>query len=305
MKQFVLDHLTQHLSSSERIARFQRECDAHDLLVTLTDGTAIAICVINRAIRLTEVRERYEKNTRAQVHTLFIIDGRMMPADSDAVAPPAWMAALHTLTLGRIYGYWCEGRDVTIRPMHMEWKWGGSPRAVEYGETIAVDMMRGERLQTGTKEIDGDFAVAYFGEGAFWKQHNSAEEAQFDYSWRSWAYSGAKREAPPQEERQNTWDSWEEFQRRYADRGAKTGDWSWSGDRTDNARRTARPTNSVSRYYALLGVPATASIDEVKQAYRRMARAYHPDLHPAEKEKYTAKMADINTAFEAIVKAKQ
>jgi curved DNA-binding protein CbpA len=40
----------------------------------------------------------------------------------------------------------------------------------------------------------------------------------------------------------------------------------------------------------------------VKQAYRRKAREYHPDMHPNEKEKYTAKMADINAAFEAIVK---
>jgi DnaJ-class molecular chaperone len=33
-------------------------------------------------------------------------------------------------------------------------------------------------------------------------------------------------------------------------------------------------------YYALLGVSATASIREIKQTYRRLARAYHPDLHP-------------------------
>ena len=46
----------------------------------------------------------------------------------------------------------------------------------------------------------------------------------------------------------------------------------------------------------------TASMDEVKQAYRKKARENHPDLHPDEKEAYTAKMADINAAFEAIVK---
>ncbi len=40
----------------------------------------------------------------------------------------------------------------------------------------------------------------------------------------------------------------------------------------------------------------------MKQAYRRKAREYHPDLHPDAKEKYTAKMADINAAFAAIIK---
>lgn len=307
MKQFVLDHLTQHLSGSDRIAAMQRECDEHDLLVTLADGAKISICVINRAVRLTEVRERYERNTRQNVHTLYVIDGHMMPAHADAVAPPSWMSALHTLTLGRVYAYWCDGRAVTIRPVHLDWKWGGGPRSVEYGEAIAVDRLRTDRLTAGTKEIDGDFAVAYFGEGAFWKQQSNIDETHFDYSWRNWSFGGVRREGREgrQEERQNTWETWEEFQRSYssgANADSKTGDWSWTGERGRNPRRQA-VTSGVARHYALLGVPISASLDEVKQAYRKMARANHPDMHPSEKEKYTAKMADINTAFEAIMKA--
>jgi len=299
MKQFVLDYLANELSNSTRVANFLRTSDSADLLVTLADGKKIGLCVINRAIRLTEIRDRYACNTKQRIYTLYIMDGRMMPGDSTEVAPPQWMSALHTLTNGRVYAYWCEGRDVSIRPFHMEWKWGGSPRSVEYGDEIDVNSVRGEFLQTATKDIDGEFAAAYFGEGAFWKQRQAGEETQFNYSWRNWSYGGARR-STASETAEESWESWEEFERKYEPN--TSGGWDWSGQ---PPRQPPRKENREAGYYAILGIPATASIDEVKQAYRRMARAYHPDMHPSEKEKYTAKMADINTAFEAIMKAQR
>ncbi len=54
-------------------------------------------------------------------------------------------------------------------------------------------------------------------------------------------------------------------------------------------------------YYAALGVSKTASAEEVKKAYRRLAREHHPDLHP-EKDKVKAaeKFKAVNEAYEVL-----
>ena len=51
--------------------------------------------------------------------------------------------------------------------------------------------------------------------------------------------------------------------------------------------------------YSVLGVPRGASEDEVTKAYRKLAKKYHPDLNPGNKEA-EKKMSEINAAYEQI-----
>ena len=52
-------------------------------------------------------------------------------------------------------------------------------------------------------------------------------------------------------------------------------------------------------YYQILGLNRNADEKEIKKTYRRLARKYHPDLNPGNKES-EKRFKEINEAYEVL-----
>ncbi len=72
-------------------------------------------------------------------------------------------------------------------------------------------------------------------------------------------------------------------------------------------KSNSQQTNKINRvsyldkYYKIIGVPKTASKDEIKKAYHKLAHKYHPDKSSGNEEELTKKFQEILEAYNKLV----
>src|SRR3977135_433285 len=64
------------------------------------------------------------------------------------------------------------------------------------------------------------------------------------------------------------------------------------------------PTTTKTEYYELLGVPKKASTKDIRTAFRKLARKYHPDLNPGDKSS-EEKFKQLQEAYDVLSDSKK
>ncbi|XP_008813790.2 chaperone protein dnaJ 20, chloroplastic-like [Phoenix dactylifera] len=82
---------------------------------------------------------------------------------------------------------------------------------------------------------------------------------------------------------------------------------SWSAGLSSSSFRTRAAVDergfvtAKGSFYELLGISEGGSYDEIKKAYKQLARKYHPDVSPPDRtEEYTRRFIEVQEAYETL-----
>ncbi|KAJ4846041.1 hypothetical protein Tsubulata_002558 [Turnera subulata] len=69
----------------------------------------------------------------------------------------------------------------------------------------------------------------------------------------------------------------------------------------DGRAATIAAATAEMSFYELLGIPESGTLPEIKQAYKQLARKYHPDVSPPGRvEEYTERFIRVQEAYETL-----
>ena len=84
--------------------------------------------------------------------------------------------------------------------------------------------------------------------------------------------------------------------------GQTVGNYTANPQQSANAGAAAPSTDALARYFSALDLPATATPQQIKDAYRELVKVWHPDRFGDEKlkDRANAKLKEINEAYEKL-----
>ena len=252
-----------------------------DFVVRTWSATITHVVLLRELVKPRHLRKVIGENSRIGVGTLFLLDASLVPADGTRLDPPETLLALHALHRDKIYTFSADATSLRVGQVHF--RSYGRPNVYEtwYGPAVEIQQMASFRVWVKTpSSIKGDWLIATFATEAFWRQA--------DYTM--------SRDAMRRQQRGG-----------FTHRATWSAD--WNGDprvEEGQAPRATGGTTSPPAYsrgtrlessYAHLGLRGGATSDEVKAAYRRLARELHPDVSPLPKEEAEYRFKLLHEAY--------
>jgi len=243
-----------------------------DLVIRTWMGMNVHIYFLDGVPNLRALRRELQENTRAYSGTMFVALHSLMPPDKERLVPDEWMSALHELNSGRIYTY--QPGATGLQQVHFDYLPDGVEREAWHGGAVDFEKLRVTKVSANVRAVKGSWMMADFGQNPYWTNRAFRKQRLNERYWK---------------------------QRR------GVGDFVWGqydmgghpGGPSDEALNRAH-VSQLERSYVTLGLELSATQDEVKAAYRKLARAYHPDTSDLETEEAQTLFQEITAAYEYI-----
>lgn len=243
-----------------------------DVTVYMWTGVHIHIYLLTEELKLRTLKQIIQTDSGTGIGSMFLVAPHLLPPDERVLTPPEWLAGIHALTNDRIYSYQVVEGGYQLFQVHFENTGMLDECKVIYSRPFAIQQLRYSRLTVKPRAIKGFWMVADFGLDSFWRQDS-------------------ERYRPPRTQQRQAHTQQTGPQRPN------------DAQHTQNRARSEpppRPETQLERSYMLLGVEKTATREEVKSAFRRLAFAVHPDVSDLEKAEAEARFKALSEAYEYI-----
>lgn len=277
IKRWLSEQLT--ALDSVRGCTIDREAD---VVVYTWGGTIIHVHLLDTPFKVRQIKKIAGDNSRVGIGTLFLVSAKLAPQDGDKLEPDEGLLALHGLFKDKIYTYRIEAGVPRIGQVHFRSFGRSDEREVWYGPDIQIRSLPCYRVWVkAPNSIKGEWLMANFGSDTFWKHA--------DYTAGRDAFRRAQRQAYTY---RGTWSNpaWNSA----GGYGSKTTD--ESPPHQPSGRSPIRDAK-LDRSYAQLGLQRSATSDEVKAAFRKMARELHPDVSKLPKDEAEHRFKTLNEAY--------
>jgi hypothetical protein len=245
---------------------------APDILIRTWMGMSVKVYFLDGVPNLRALRRELQENTRAYSGSMFVALHTLMPPDKERLVPDDWMSALHALNSGRIYTY--KPGATGLQQVHFAYLADGVEREAWYGGAVNFEKLRVTKVSPNVRAVKGNWMMADFGQNPYWTNRNFRTQRLNERYWKARRRAG-------------------EFVWGQYDMGGHP------GGPTNEALNQAH-VSQLERSYVMLGLELSASRDEVKAAYRRLAREYHPDTSALDTDEAQTHFHEITAAYEYI-----
>jgi hypothetical protein len=240
-----------------------------DVVVHSWHGVIVHVHLVKEPLKAKAIRRLVQEATRIGVGSLFVVDSRLLPPHSAKLVPDEWLLTLHQLSEERVYSYRADADGFRLGQTHFEPLGHTDEHRVHVGPDVVMGRLPFFRTWVKTGALKGDWLVATFGGDCFWRSADNTART---------AYQNAQRHAQQR------------------DREARQGAYQ---------HHAVPPAESkLVGLFAQLGLEQGASYDDVKSAFRKLAREYHPDVSALPKDEAEARFKRLNEAYSAIKTAK-